>query len=93
MTIVDWLGFVVTLISVIGSAALGVKWLVKHYLSELRSNGGSSIKDKVDELDAKVTRLETRIDEIYSMLIGKQKTTSRRSNGGTRNSSKTNKRS
>jgi hypothetical protein len=92
MSPMDWLGFVATLISVIGSAALGVKWLVKHYLSELRPNGGSSMKDKINELDSKVTRLESRIDDIYSMLVGTTKTTSRRSNGGTRNSSKTNRR-
>jgi hypothetical protein len=28
--------------------------LVKHYLSELRPNGGSSLKDKVNQLDDKV---------------------------------------
>lgn len=46
-------------------------WVLRHYLSELKPNGGSSIKDKVDALDDKVTRLETRIDEIYSILIKK----------------------
>jgi uncharacterized protein Yka (UPF0111/DUF47 family) len=69
---IDWLGFVATLISVLGSAALGVKWLVKHYLAELKPNGGSSIKDKVNELDSKVDRLETRIDEIYGLLVKKR---------------------
>ena len=86
MSVVDWLGFVVTLISVLGSAALGVKWLVKHYLSELKPNGGSSVKDKVDELTNKVTKLESRIDDIYTTLIAGQ-STSRRRNGRTRNSS------
>lgn len=69
---IDWLGFVATLISVLGSAALGVKWLVKHYLAELKPNGGSSIKDKVNELDSKVDRLEARIDEIYGLLVKKR---------------------
>jgi hypothetical protein len=46
-------------------------WILRHYLSELRPNGGSSIKDKVDALDDKVTRLESRIDEIYGILIKK----------------------
>lgn len=47
-------------------------WVLRHYLSELKPNGGSSIKDKVDSLDDKVTRLEERIDEIYSILIKNQ---------------------
>lgn len=46
-------------------------WVLKHYLAELKPNGGSSIKDKVNALDDKVTRLEERIDEIYSILIKK----------------------
>ena len=69
---IDWLGFVATLISVVGSAALGVKWLVKHYLAELKPNGGSSIKDKVNELDEKAARLELRVDEIYALLVKKR---------------------
>ena len=54
MEIIDWAGFVVALFSIIGSVALGVKWLVKHYLAELKPNGGSSIKDKVLVLEDKV---------------------------------------
>ena len=50
-----------------------VTWVLRHYLSELKPNGGESIKDKVNELDKKVTRLESRIDEIYSMLIKKKR--------------------
>jgi hypothetical protein len=54
MNLTDWAGFIVALISIIGSVALGVKWLVKHYLAELKPNGGSSIKDKVSVLEDKV---------------------------------------
>lgn len=50
-----------------------ITWILRHYLSELKPNGGESIKDKVNELDRKVTRLESRIDEIYSILIKKKK--------------------
>jgi hypothetical protein len=38
-----------------------VRWLVKHYLSELKTNGGSSLRDQVD-------RLEVRVDTIIQML-------------------------
>ncbi len=54
MNATDWAGFIVALISIVSSVAFGVKWLVKHYLAELKPNGGSSIKDKVSVLEDKV---------------------------------------
>jgi hypothetical protein len=41
-----------------------VKWLVKHYLSELVPNSGSSMKDQIN-------RLEARQHEILVHLIDK----------------------
>jgi hypothetical protein len=38
------------------------RWLVKHYLYELRPNGGGSLKDTV-------SRLERQVEEIYRILI------------------------
>jgi hypothetical protein len=43
-----------------------VKWLVKHYLSELVPNSGSSIKDQIN-------RLEARQHEIYLHFMDKSK--------------------
>lgn len=60
----DWAGFIVALISIIGSVALGVKWLVKHYLNELKPNGGTSIKDKVAVLEEKVDFLTDLVKEV-----------------------------
>jgi len=40
---------------------IGLKWLVRGWLNELRPNSGSSLKDQV-------TRLETRVDKIYEIL-------------------------
>jgi len=51
---------------------MGVRHLVKHYLAELKPNGGSSIKDKVKDIDSKVDKLESRIDEIYRLLLEKK---------------------
>jgi hypothetical protein len=48
------------------------KSLIRDYLSELKPNGGSSIKDKVNDIDAKVNKLEGRIDQIYLLLIDKK---------------------
>ena len=45
--------------------------MIRDYLSELRPNGGSSVKDKVDSIDRQVSKLENRIDQIYLLLINK----------------------
>ena len=68
MSPTDWATIAVAISTVIGSFALGVKWLVQHYLAELKPNSGSSLKDQVN-------RLEDRVDEIYSLLVTKQKRT------------------
>ena len=54
MTATDWAALAVSITTLIGALAMGVRHLVKHYLSELRPNGGSSLKDKVNQLDDKV---------------------------------------
>ena len=46
--------------------------MIRDYLSELRPNGGSSVKDKVDSIDRQVNKLESRIDQIYLLLIEKK---------------------
>lgn len=65
----QWVGFAVGICTLIGSVAIGVRHLVKYYLAELKPNGGSSIKDKVKDIDEKVDKLEMRIDEIYRFLV------------------------
>lgn len=49
---------------VIGSFIGLVRWLVKHYLAELKPNGGSSMNDRL-------ARVEHQIDEIYRTLLQK----------------------
>ena len=65
MTPADIATIAVAVSTLIGSFAIGVKWLVQHYLAELKPNGGTSIKDRV-------TRLEGKVDQIYYMLIHKK---------------------
>ena len=64
MTPADWAGLLVSLSVLIGAFAAMTKWLVKYYLSELKPNGGGSVKDQVN-------RLELRVDEIYRLLVDK----------------------
>jgi hypothetical protein len=61
MTAMDMAALAVAATTVIGSFIGSVKWLVKHYLSELKPNSGSSLRDQV-------TRLEARVDTIIKLL-------------------------
>ena len=56
MSVQDWAALTISVLTIIGIFAAGIKFLVKHYLSELKPNSGSSIKDQI-------SRLETRINE------------------------------
>lgn len=64
MSVQDWLGLTLTALSIVALVTGGIKWLVKHYLSELRPNSGSSLKDQVN-------RLEERVNSIYDHLLNK----------------------
>ena len=59
----DWAGLAVAISTLVGALAMGVKHLTKHYLSELKPNGGSSIKDKVNHLEEKVDLLTDLVKE------------------------------
>ena len=61
MTVQDTAALAVAASTVIGSFIGLVRWLVKHYLHELKPNSGSSLKDQVD-------RLEVRVDTIIRLL-------------------------
>jgi hypothetical protein len=54
MTPTDWAGLAVAVTTLIGALATATRWMVKHYLTELKPNGGSSLRDKVNQLDDKV---------------------------------------
>jgi hypothetical protein len=62
MTVEDWARLILTTLSILAIVGGGIRWLVKHYLNELRPNGGSSLKDSVD-------RLEKKTDKLFDLLI------------------------
>jgi len=64
VTTSNWAGLIVSIIAIISAFAGSVRWLVKHYLYELKPNGGSSVKDSV-------TRLETKVEILYQMMLAK----------------------
>jgi hypothetical protein len=65
MTAMDWAAFAVAMMTLLGGFTAAVRWLVKHYLNELKPNGGGSVKDQVN-------RLEARVDQIYILLCEKE---------------------
>jgi len=60
----DWTAIAVSIMTLVAGFTAAIRWLVKHYLSELRPNSGSSLRDSVD-------RLEQRVDRIYEILCEK----------------------
>jgi hypothetical protein len=54
MSAQDMAALAVAATTVIGSFIGSVRWLVKHYLSELKNNGGSSMRDEISELRGRV---------------------------------------
>jgi len=64
MTAQDYATLIIAVMTIFGGFATGVRWMVKHYLNELKPNGGSSIKDSVK-------RLEDRIDDLYKLIAEK----------------------
>jgi len=74
MTLIESLfSIIIATVTIITSAALGVRWLTKHYFdeikAELKPNGGSSIKDQVNRLEAQHVKLEGKVDKIYDVIV------------------------
>jgi len=76
MTIQNWAEIIVAILTIISSIAYGIRWMVKHYLSELKPNSGSSLKDSVTRLEEKVMeaeqsrqRMDQKLDKMYDTLL------------------------
>jgi hypothetical protein len=80
MTIQDWASLIVAILTIVSSIAFAIKWMVKHYLSELKPNSGSSMKDQISRLETSLDdqrvdsersrdRQEKKLDEMYKMLL------------------------
>jgi len=66
MTPANWAALIVSIVAIVTAFSGAVRWLVKHYLYELKPNGGSSLKDSVARLEEKVEVLH----ELVMKLIG-----------------------
>ena len=65
MSPTEWAGFGAGVIAVLSGVLIGLRFLVKGWLNELRPNGGQSMKDQL-------TRLEQRVDDLYAIIVKRQ---------------------
>ena len=61
----EWAGFGAGVCAVLSAVLIGLRFLVKGWLNEMRPNGGSSMKDQL-------TRLEQRVDELFIIISKRQ---------------------
>ena len=64
MTANEWVGIAVGVCTITTSLFMGLRWVIKSYLAELKPNSGTSMKDQI-------TRLEQRVDDLF-VLISKR---------------------
>jgi hypothetical protein len=62
MTPTEWAAVVTCCIGVVAAVYSGVKVMIRSVLEEFKPNGGSSLKDQVN-------RIEARLDVLYNKLI------------------------
>ena len=66
MTPQEWAGLIATIIGIVGSVGIVLRWILKKYVEEimveLKPNSGSSMKDQV-------TRLEAKVDKLYDAIL------------------------
>jgi hypothetical protein len=61
MTPNELVAFGVGVCSIATALLLALRWVIKSFLSELKPNSGSSMKDQI-------TRLEQRVDELFTLI-------------------------
>jgi hypothetical protein len=66
MSPTQWLGLAISICTLVAAFATSVRWLVKHYLYELKPNSGTSLKDSV-------IRLEEKVEVLYQMMLQRGK--------------------
>lgn len=63
-----WAPPLLAFLSVIGVVAGMIRWLVKHYLDELKAefkpNGGGSMKDAINRLEKDQSKLYEKIEKV-----------------------------
>ena len=61
----EWVAIAVGVCAISTSLLVGLRWVIKSYLTELKPNSGTSMKDQL-------TRLEQRVDDLYALMCKRQ---------------------
>ena len=61
MSLNEWVGLGVGVCAILTSLLVGLRWVIKSYLSELKPNSGTSMRDSID-------RLEKRVDDLFILI-------------------------
>jgi predicted glycosyl hydrolase (DUF1957 family) len=68
-----WAPPVLAMLSIIGVLAGMIRWLVKHYFDEIKKefkpNGGSSLKDQVNRLEAEHQKLFDKFEKAEDQAM------------------------
>ena len=64
----EWAGFGAGVMAVLSGGLIGLRFLVKGWLNELRPNSGTSIKDAITRIDERSSRLEQRVDDLFVLI-------------------------
>lgn len=63
MTQTEWAAIAVAVTTLVAAFSGAVRFLVRHYLSELKPNSGKSMNDRL-------TMVEYKVEKIYEILLG-----------------------
>ena len=83
MSVQDWAALILSVLTIVGIMAGGIKFLVKHYLSEHKPNSGSSMKDQINRLELRISEadvsrrqmkedhkvMKAKLDHMYDILL------------------------
>jgi hypothetical protein len=67
MNMTDIMALAVSTITIVGALVASVRWLTKHYLSELKPDNNGR-----HNLEGRVSRIEEKLDTLYQILISKK---------------------
>jgi len=64
MSPADWAAIAVAVTTIIAAFVGSIRWLVSHYLNELKPNGGSSVKDQLNRLEKEFEIIKDLVIEL-----------------------------
>jgi len=68
MNLQDFAALITGIVTALAGIATMVHFLVKHYLAELKPNGGNSMRDAVNQTKQQLNVLEARVETIIDLL-------------------------